>query len=146
MPASRRGPRNVQRGAQSTLSFGSRSKVTKPSVSSGQSIKKDVALHQDDVKRPASPASEVDVQPTTAELAIREQAKEEVKKVARTKEEELAAKIDDAQLKRYWKERDAERKAPRGVLLTIITLSALQRESRADCFAMLMATSPSRRS
>ncbi|KAI9790890.1 MAG: hypothetical protein M1816_004651 [Peltula sp. TS41687] len=113
MPASRRVSRPAQRGAQSTLSFGTR--VTKPSVSSGQSVKKDAALDQDKIKKYASPAPEVEIQRTTAELAIREQAKEEVKKISRTRDEELAAKINDAQLKRYWKERELERKAPRGI-------------------------------
>jgi DNA polymerase delta subunit 4 len=51
--------------------------------------------------------------PTTAEIAIEEQAKAEVAK-PKTEAEERAEKVTDAQIKRYWKSKEDERKAPRG--------------------------------
>lgn len=116
MTTSRRSARVAPRGSQATLSFGGRSKVTKPSVSA-QAPKKNVAAAKESLE-PSPSVSDVELPPTTADKAITEQAKEEVQKVVRTREEELAMKINDAQLKRYWKEREAERKALRGMALS----------------------------
>ena len=113
MPPPNRTARLSQKNAQSTLSFGARSKITKPSAST-KSLKKDAAIISD-VKDPVSPVAEVDIPPTTAEVAIEEQAREEVQKVVRTKEEELALEVNDTQLRRYWKAREAERRTPRGL-------------------------------
>lgn len=114
MPPSRRQTQMARRGAQSTLSFGSNSRVTKPSLPI-QTVKKQGTPLADQVKAPESPIIEAESQSTTADIAIEEQAEEEVQKVVRTPAEELAASINETRLKRYWKEREAERKAPRGV-------------------------------
>jgi DNA polymerase delta subunit 4 len=58
---------------------------------------------------------DLDVGHVSSEAVVAEQAQVEVEtiKSERTPEEERASKITDAQIKRYWKEREAERKAPR---------------------------------
>jgi DNA polymerase delta subunit 4 len=109
MPATRRtrtssGP--AAKGSQKTLSFGH--KVTKPATPS--STKEDKA-HTINPKA----AIDLDVGHISSEAAVAEQAQVEVEKIKseRTPEEERASKVTDAQIKRYWKEREAERKAPR---------------------------------
>jgi DNA polymerase delta subunit 4 len=105
MPATRRtrtssGP--APKGSQKTLSFGS--KVTKPT---GPSSTKDKA-HTINLKT-------IDLGHVSSEAAVVEQAWIEVErsKKERTVEEENASKVTDAQIRRYWREREAERKAPR---------------------------------
>lgn len=107
MPATRRtrtssGP--AAKGSQKTLSFGN--KVTKPAAPSSTKDK----AHTINPK-----AIDLDVGHVSSEAAVAEQAQVEVKKIKgeRTPEEERASKVTDAQIKRYWKEREAERKAPR---------------------------------
>ncbi|KZF19419.1 putative DNA polymerase delta subunit 4 [Xylona heveae TC161] len=111
--------------SQATLNFGSsHSRVTKPTVArTGKealkekdvTTKKDPALvlqgvnDDNDVQAIASPDL---AEPTTAEVAIIDQTEAEVAK-PKTKEEQAAEKVSDAQLKRYWKAREDERKAPR---------------------------------
>ncbi|KAH8792103.1 putative DNA polymerase delta subunit 4 [Hyaloscypha finlandica] len=109
MPATRRsrtssGP--AAKGSQKTLSFGH--KVTKPATPS--STKEDKA-HTINPKA----AIDLDVGHVSSEAAVAEQAQVEVEKIKseRTPEEERASRVTDAQIKRYWKEREAERKAPR---------------------------------
>jgi DNA polymerase delta subunit 4 len=106
MPATRRtrnssGP--AAKGSQKILSFGN--KVTKPSAPSSKD--KDKA-HTINTKA-------IDVGHVSSEAAVAEQARVEVErsKKERTEEEERASKVTDAQIRRYWKEREAERKAPR---------------------------------
>ncbi|KAL8693402.1 MAG: hypothetical protein Q9218_001751 [Villophora microphyllina] len=123
--------------AQSTLAFGGRNnKITKPSRPSPAAGKKldkaaspsikqneDVvkAIDDDPVKAPqvddVKEEEVVNEDPILAEgreheLAIRQsqQKKEEEK---RDEAEEKARKVSDAAVKRYWREREAERKAPR---------------------------------
>ena len=131
MPPPRRKPSNPTTTpaarAQQTLSFNSRSaKVTKPSIpasskkldkpQTAQLLKKTVEV-VDDAASPVV-SEEIDAQteeqPTTAESAIEQQAKNEVKVIKRSLEEEKAAKVGEAQIKRYWKGKEEERKAPRG--------------------------------
>jgi DNA polymerase delta subunit 4 len=107
MPATRRtrtssGP--AAKGSQKTLSFGN--KVTKPAAPSSTKDK----AHTINPK-----AIDLDVGHVSSEAAVAEQAQVEVQKIKseRTPEEERASKVTDAQIKRYWKEREAERKAPR---------------------------------
>lgn len=112
MPPARRKPSGPSaRGAQSTLSFGNRAKVTKPSIAPvSKSSKPDPALSESVAKAIESPEPEA---PTTAEVAIEEQARAEIAK-PKTEVEERAEIVTDAQIKRYWKSREDERKAPRG--------------------------------
>ena len=121
MPATRRKSSNHSSStrAQPTLSF--KNKITKP-ASQSRSAKNEEAkaykLEQAvDASTPSPGPEEVDARivedPTTAELAIRSQV--EAEKKERTEAEEKALKITDAQIKRYWKKKEEERKAPRGV-------------------------------
>jgi DNA polymerase delta subunit 4 len=95
-PATRAAP------PQKTLSFGN--KVTKPSAPSSTKDK----AHTINPKV-------IDVGHVSSEAAVAEQARVEVErsKQERTAEEERASKITDAQIRRYWREREAERKTPR---------------------------------
>jgi DNA polymerase delta subunit 4 len=105
MPATRRtrtssGP--AAKGSQKTLSFGN--KVTKPTTPASTKDK----AHTINPKT-------IDVGHVSSEAAVAEQARVEVErsKTERTAEEEKASKITDAQIRRYWSEREAERKTPR---------------------------------
>ncbi|KAL1971356.1 hypothetical protein VTN77DRAFT_308 [Rasamsonia byssochlamydoides] len=108
---------------QSTLSFGSKSRVTKPSSTSVSAKKiKDVDYIDEAVSK-ASLDTSVDAQalvappsglsqPHIAEVVVREQAKSEIEKPL-TEEDRRALKITDADLKKYWKAEEEKRKAPR---------------------------------
>lgn len=115
---------STQRNQQSTLSFG---RVTKPDSSqrNAKATKKDAALF--DV------VSNRIKEPTTADLAIQEQANaakadetstqslpaekhaEPAKAVIGSQEDEeaQARRVKDNQIKKYWNDKEAERKAPR---------------------------------
>ena len=120
---------------QSKLSFGTQSRVTKPSTTlPGKQIKNiDAVVQELAAKRTssasASPAPEADTafpeqvpvassaessKPHVAELAIREQVKEELSQ-PQTDEDKRALKISEAQIKKYWSEEERSRKAPRGI-------------------------------
>ena len=119
-PARRKASGPSARGAQSTISFGNRGKVTKPSIAPvSKSSKADPALTESVAKAIEAPELEA---PTTAEIAIEEQALAEIAK-PKTEAEERAEKVTDAQIKRYWKSREDERKASRGELDTDIARS-----------------------
>lgn len=127
MPATRRahisgGP--ATKGAQSTLSFGGgRSKVTKQSSNLSKDVKdksitlpakieellkpSDVKTVDDDVIGGKAEQGHI-----SSEAVIAKQAAAELAK-PKTKEEELAEKVSDAQIKKYWRAREAERIAPR---------------------------------
>ena len=104
----------ARQGAQSTLAFGNKSRVTKPSLPI-LSAKKQAATSTVQVKTPESPAVEVEAKPTVGNIVIQQQAEQEIHAVSRSPEEERAAKVSDVQLKRYWQQRESERKAPRGL-------------------------------
>ena len=117
MPATRRsnakvgGPAN--RGGQKTLSFGNRSKVTKPAISQQiKSLDKDAAL-VDDVSDAKSTTSTDKAAEPAIESAIKAQLGTEVAR-PKTEEEIQALKLKDSAVKKYWKAIEAERKAPRG--------------------------------
>jgi len=126
-PVRRRGGNPAaSRAQQSTLSFGSKSRVTKPSAAQAPSKKlKDVEPIVDNVAADTRPADTVEPdqvpvtppvgssKPHIAEVVVSEQAKAEVEKPL-SEEDREALKITDADLKRYWEEKEAERKAPRG--------------------------------
>lgn len=119
---------------QSKLSFGTQSRVTKPSTTlPGKQIKNiDSVVQELAAKRTspasASPAPEPDTalpeqvpvtssaessKPHVAELAIREQVREELSQ-PQTDEDKKALKISEVQIRRYWSEEEKSRKAPRG--------------------------------
>ncbi|MCJ1403560.1 hypothetical protein MMC11_006783 [Xylographa trunciseda] len=124
MPSTRRksgNPTSTAR-AQQPLSFNSRSnKIIKPSVAAASknidkfNSKKLAEAAEISSPSPAVEEEEVDVrvteQPPRAELAIRSQV--ETEKKERTDVESRAFNITDAQIKRYWKKKEEERKAPR---------------------------------
>ncbi|RAO69496.1 uncharacterized protein BHQ10_005508 [Talaromyces amestolkiae] len=118
---------------QSKLSFGTQSRVTKPSTTlPGKQIKNiDSVVQELAAKRTspasASPAPEPDTalpeqvpvtssaessKPHVAELAIREQVREELSQ-PQTDEDKKALKISEVQIRRYWSEEEKSRKAPR---------------------------------
>ena len=119
MPATRRarisgGP--APKGAQSTLSFGGRNRVTKNTLAPSK-LSKDVT---DNIK-----AEDINPEPAKAELghvtseaAVEKQTKIELSK-PKTEAEILAEKVTDAQIKKYWRARDAERITPRGKIFSL---------------------------
>ena len=92
------------KGSQKTLSFGH--KVTKAGTPSAKDTK---------AKAHTLNPKTIDVGHVDSEAAVLEQARIEVESIKRerTAEEERASKVTDAQIRRYWREREAERKAPR---------------------------------
>ena len=114
MPPKRRvsGPASQQ----STLAFhGASNKVTKAGARA-QSAKKNV-LADTAVKKDAKPeVIELVEEPTTAEVALIDQTKEEVVEAQRaqsTPEEDEARRISDAAIKKYWAAKEKQRTAPR---------------------------------
>ena len=117
MPATTRRTRGAPaKGGQSTLSFnGAASRVTKSTAPIGKDVKKvepakipkpEVRhLDHDDVD------VEAKAQDAKAEPAKREQA---AAVSALTPEEHAADKVPHSQVLKYWKEKEAERLAPRG--------------------------------
>ena len=116
MPATRRsrttssGP--TAKGGQSTLSFGTKAKVTKPTPAATKSNKKDIIAHviSDDSSQEQIKTKEVGY--VTSEAAVKEQAATKLAK-PRTKEELDAEKVSAVQINKYWKAREAERLAAR---------------------------------
>ncbi|KAI9731411.1 MAG: hypothetical protein M1834_005317 [Cirrosporium novae-zelandiae] len=115
--------------SQSTLSFGAKSRVTKPSVGPASlkkskpkpiSVKKILVPQASEVETEDAAAGDdaiaADVAgPRISEIAIHERVKREEEEVAtpKTDEEIRAEKVKDAQIKRYWKNLEMERLAPR---------------------------------
>ncbi|KAI9039576.1 putative DNA polymerase delta subunit 4 [Aspergillus affinis] len=119
-PARRRGGNTVaQRSGQSTLSFGSKSRVTKPSATTPSQKSKGLdALtilpgkpSHDAISEPEeSPATPSE--PHVAEIAVKDQAQTEIQQPL-TEEEEKALKVTEQDLRQYWKKEEAKRRAPR---------------------------------
>lgn len=96
--ASASGP--ATKGSQKTLAF-SNTKITKPtSVATSKSL-----------TEPIKPS----LGHITPQAAVKAQAAAEVERIKkeRTAEEAKAEKVTDAQVRKYWREREAERSAPR---------------------------------
>ncbi|GAQ03096.1 DNA polymerase delta subunit 4 [Aspergillus lentulus] len=123
MPTTRRrgGNTAASRSGQSTLSFGGKSRVTKPSATSTRSQKiKDLepisaAVSSteeapDPDQAPVAPSEPS--RPHVAELAVRQQAREEIQQPL-SEEDQKAIKITEQELHRYWKKEEQTRKAPR---------------------------------
>ncbi|EGP84458.1 uncharacterized protein MYCGRDRAFT_47547 [Zymoseptoria tritici IPO323] len=119
MPPKRRSntPRTTQR-QQGTLSFHGKSKVTKPTSPRGAKSKKDPEQYEQLLEKDIKPEVE---EPTTAEKAITEQVKAEVATledpldttISKTEDESEARKVSATQINKYWRAKEAERKAPR---------------------------------
>jgi DNA polymerase delta subunit 4 len=126
MSASRRGA--ATRSQQSTISFGSKSRVIKPSVTSppakkatetepvADSVSVEVVINQTQRSPARTAPPSWSSQPPTADLVVRAQAKAEVEQPL-TKEDKRAVKITDADLKRYWMLEEEKRHAPQGCSL-----------------------------
>ncbi|TID25837.1 DNA polymerase delta subunit 4 [Venturia nashicola] len=94
---------------QGTLTFhGSTNKVTKPSITAPGKAKKELDLTRLSVQ---SDAESIDA-PTTSEIAVIEQAVSEAK-APLTKEEQEAETVSEAQIKKYWREKELSRKFKR---------------------------------
>src|SRR4051812_4720058 len=105
MPVTRRsrnsgGP--AAKGSQKTISFAN--KVTKPTPPSSKEKSLSSTLPKT-----------LDVGHATSEAAILDQAAVELSRVKtnQSPEEAKAEKVTDAQIKKYWKEREKERRTPR---------------------------------
>jgi DNA polymerase delta subunit 4 len=101
MPPTRRsrtsgGP--AVKGSQKTLAFNN-SKVTKSTY-----VKEDKPL--------LSSKATIELGHVTSEPAVLQQAKAEIASL-RTEEEERASKVSDTQIKKYWRECEKSRRAPR---------------------------------
>lgn len=109
-------PSATQRNQQATISFGKQglNRVTKTTLGQRDSkaTKKENALLD-------AVSSHVIDEPTTADAAIEEQAEAElVETKSRSSDdtddfEKRAIKITNAQIKKYWQAKEAERKSPR---------------------------------
>ncbi|KAG9758000.1 hypothetical protein KCU73_g4122, partial [Aureobasidium melanogenum] len=113
-------PSAAQRNQQATISFSKQglNRVTKTSAQRDfKATKKDAALLEAVSTDAVSP-------PTTANAAIEEQAKAELVDIKSSKSEphssaepddyeKRAIKITNAQIKKYWQQKEAERKSPR---------------------------------
>ena len=101
---------------QGTIAFHGRSnKITKPSaIAPSKKTPKD-SLHGEAViatdAKDESPAVPDTDAPTAAEVAVIKQAQAEAT-AAVTAEEEEANNISDARIKKYWQQKEQERKAP----------------------------------
>ncbi|KAK1147754.1 hypothetical protein N8T08_000267 [Aspergillus melleus] len=120
-PARRRGGNTAaQRSGQSTLSFGSKSRVTKPSATTPSQKSKDLdALtilpgkpSHDAISEPEeSPATPSE--PHVAEIAVKDQAQTEIQQPLTEEEEKKALQVTEQDLRQYWKREEAKRRAPR---------------------------------
>ncbi|PWY68440.1 hypothetical protein BO70DRAFT_366110 [Aspergillus heteromorphus CBS 117.55] len=125
-PARRRGGNPAAtRANQSTLSFGSQSRVTKPSATPSTRSQKAKDLESidafppeklsiQDVSEPEqAPATPIEPsQPHVAEIAVREQARTETQQPF-SEEDEKAKSTTQRQLQQYWNKEETKRLAPR---------------------------------
>ncbi|KAI8942561.1 hypothetical protein NX059_000619 [Plenodomus lindquistii] len=116
MPPKRRSSGPATKSSQSTLAFhGASNKVTK-SGARAQGAKK--GLLSETKPKAAVKPEVIDIEheePSTTEVAIIEQAEQEVKaqQTESTPEEDAARRITDASIKKYWAAKEKQRKAPR---------------------------------
>lgn len=117
MPPIRRrgGNTSTPSRSQSTLSFGTQSRVTKPLTGPVSTAKKTKDLEKDPLPvsliTPVEPPT--DEKPHIAELVVREQAKAEVQQPL--SEDERAKTITQDDLRKYWDREQAKRRVPRGL-------------------------------
>jgi DNA polymerase delta subunit 4 len=119
MPPRRKATTRGATAAQSTLSFAGKSRVTKPTTlaPTGKKLKDDADVVISDVVADEFQTPEAE-EPKTAEIAIREPVKQREVEVEPPKDaaEVEAQRIDETRLKEYWRDREAERKTPRGTI------------------------------
>ena len=133
MPPTRR--KSLAPNAQQTLAFGPRSnKVTKPSIPTSSKNPKpssqlSKAVSTEELSAPDSSTAPENVNPTKVKeevveipdadrgLAFRVQGKQP----GADEIDEKARKVPDAQIKRYWRAKEEERKAPRGKYFPFFT-------------------------
>lgn len=131
MPPTRRRTGNPSTANQSTLSFGSNARVTKPTASTPTSQKSKTLksapsvvpeAHKPDKTQPSNDVAEPQQlpvtpakpsEPHTAELVVRGQAKVETKEQPWGEEDKKALKVSEGDLVRYWKGEEEGRRAPR---------------------------------
>lgn len=119
MPPRRRGGNTASRSGQSTLSFGSQSRVTKPAAP--PAIQKAKSLESKAGKATSATPEPQQIpvvpdepsKPHVAELAVRQQATEETKEPL-AEEDLRALKLSKQDIQCYWKKEEQSRKAPRG--------------------------------
>lgn len=116
MPPKRRTSGTTSKSHQSTLAFhGASNKVTK-SGTRAQNAKKNIIdqpAAKDTKPEVANVVTTDSTEPTTAEAAIIEQTEQEVvaQQITSTPEEDEARKISEAKIKKYWADKEEERKA-----------------------------------
>ncbi|KAL3484860.1 DNA polymerase delta subunit 4 [Aspergillus germanicus] len=120
-PARRRGGKTAAtRSTQPVLSFGAKSRVTKPSAAPSTPSEKTKALEPlattiSDTESPKE-TTESNVtspsQPHVAELAVRQQAKAETQQPL-SEDDKKATKISKKQLQEYWKQEESKSRGPR---------------------------------
>ncbi|RDW79030.1 putative DNA polymerase delta subunit 4 [Aspergillus mulundensis] len=120
-PARRRGGNTASaRSNQPVLSFGAKSRVTKPSAAPSTPSEKTKALESldsdisdKDVSKYLSDSKSVEPgQPHVAELAVRSQAKAEIEQPL-SEEDKKAAKITKKQLQQYWNTEESKDRGPK---------------------------------
>ncbi|KAL6235817.1 hypothetical protein BDW75DRAFT_128161 [Aspergillus navahoensis] len=119
-PARRRGGNTASaRSNQPVLSFGTKSRVTKPSAAPSTPSEKSKALEpftaevrEEDVFTATSESKVELEQPHVAELAVRSQAEAEIKQPL-SEEDKKAAKMTEKQLQEYWEAEESKSRGPR---------------------------------
>ncbi|KAL4977637.1 DNA polymerase delta subunit 4 [Aspergillus desertorum] len=119
-PARRRGGNTASaRSNQPVLSFGAKSRVTKPSAAPSTPSEKTKALEpltaetrEKDVSTDTSRSKVEPEQPHVAELAVRSQAKAELQQPL-SEEDKKAAKLTKKQLQDYWKSEESKSRGPK---------------------------------
>ncbi|PYH42322.1 putative DNA polymerase delta subunit 4 [Aspergillus saccharolyticus JOP 1030-1] len=125
-PARRRGGNTAaSRSGQSTLSFGSKSRVTKPSAAPATrsqkakdlepvvtSLPEKQSIHSASEPEESRESSTQPEQPHVAELAVRQQAQAEIEQPV-SEEDKRASKITERELTNYWKQEEAKMRGPR---------------------------------
>jgi DNA polymerase delta subunit 4 len=136
------------KGSQKTLSF--ISGVTKPSTYSSlkdaKSDSKNSPLSQALASKPE--LADISTGHVTSEAAVEQQTKIEFDR-EKTAEEVKAEKVTNAQIRKYWREREADRKAPRvhqedlGVEEKILRLFDMSSQYGVCSFSIAISHSPS---
>ncbi|KAF7585999.1 hypothetical protein BBP40_009736 [Aspergillus hancockii] len=117
-PTRRRGGSTAARANQATLSFGSKSRVTKPSTSTRSQKTKDLepitaSIPEKTVEPEKAPVTPTEPsRPHVAELAVRQQAQAEVQQPL-SEEDERALNITEKDLQQYWRKEEGKRRGPR---------------------------------
>lgn len=107
--------RRTEKTGQSTLSFGSQARVTKPVTAPTKAKAFDSLTRTKPSPTPESSLSDVPEtsKPHVAELVVRQQATAEAE-APQTEEDRRALKLNKQDIWRYWRALDETRLAPRG--------------------------------